>query len=169
MATETARMTATELVRRFQAEIWRYLRFLGCEDAQADDLTQETFLAVIRKPFEHRSDHETSAYLRKVARNQMLMIIRQSKRGPTVQDLELAENVWAESVVESSDDYLDALEDCLESVNGRARRAIELHYRNRASRLTIADKLDMKPDGVKTLLRRTRALLRQCIERKTKQ
>ncbi len=162
-------MTATELIRRFQAEIWRYLRFLGCDPARADDLTQETFLAVIKKPFEHRGDRESAAYLRKVARNQLLMSVRRLRRGPTVQELDVAESVWAESVVESSDEYLGALDECLQAINGRARRAIEMHYRDRQSREAIANELNMKPDGIKTLLRRTRTSLRECIERRLKQ
>lgn len=34
------------LVRAHQAGVWRYLRFLGCHPDEADDLTQETFLAL---------------------------------------------------------------------------------------------------------------------------
>ncbi len=168
-ATETERLAPAELVRRFQAEVWRYLRFLGCDAAQADDLTQETFLAVIKKPFEYRGRHEASAYLRKVARNQLLMQARRANRGPTVHELEVAESVWAESVVETSDEFLDALDDCLEGLSNRARQAVDMHYRDETSRQEIADQLGMTSDGVKTLLRRTRTLLRECIERKTKQ
>ena len=53
-----------------------------------------------------------------------------------------------------------------EQLEGRARQAIDLHYRERAGRDAIADALDMQPDGVKTLLRRTRQVLRECVERK---
>ncbi len=34
------------LVRTHQVGVWRYVRFLGAEAAEADDLTQETFLAL---------------------------------------------------------------------------------------------------------------------------
>ena len=46
------------------------------------------------------------------------------------------------------------------------REAINGFYRDRLSREELAAKLDMKPDGVKTLLRRTREVLRNCIEKK---
>ena len=62
-----------ELVRRYQTGVWRYLRFLGARTAEVDDLVQETFLAVLRGNFEYRSDPQTAAYLRKVARNQLLL------------------------------------------------------------------------------------------------
>jgi RNA polymerase sigma-70 factor (ECF subfamily) len=64
-------------------------------------------------------------------------------------------------------EYLDALRECVEQLDRRARRAVDLQYRDHAGREAIAAELDMKPDGVKTLLRRTRQLLRECIERKS--
>ena len=66
-------------------------------------------------------------------------------------------------------DYLDALRECVEQLEGRCRQAIDLHYRDGAGREAIAERLEMKPDGVKTLLRRTRQVLRECVERKLNQ
>ena len=50
--------------------------------------------------------------------------------------------------------------------NGRARTAIDLRYRDGRSRAEIAAELNMAPEGIKTLLRRTRDSLRRCIEGK---
>src|SRR6186997_2559087 len=52
--------------------IWRYLRFLGCDDAAADDLTQETFLAVARGAGNGDAVRDVPAYLRGIARNLFL-------------------------------------------------------------------------------------------------
>jgi len=157
--------TAADLVRQYQAGIWRYLRYLGSDDAMADDLTQETFLAVIRKPFERRGDTQTAAYLRTVARHKFLRAAEKSRRVLGVEDLDIAETVWAGANPDGTgNDYLDALDDCLEQLNGRARAAINGRYRDGRSRAEIAEELDMTVDGVKTLLRRTRNSLRQCIQ-----
>ncbi|HRJ79073.1 MAG TPA: sigma-70 family RNA polymerase sigma factor, partial [Planctomycetota bacterium] len=67
------------LIVAHQAGVWRYLRYLGCDRAQADDLTQETFLQVLRHGFEQRGERETAAYLRKVARNCFLMSVRRTR------------------------------------------------------------------------------------------
>jgi len=83
------------LVRGHQAGVWRYLRFLGCEPDEADDLVQETFLAVLRDGFEERSPGQTAAYLRTVARNRLLMARRKDRSRPAAVDLEAAEAVWA--------------------------------------------------------------------------
>jgi len=157
-----------DLVRQHQAGVWRYLRFLGCDVAESDDLVQETFLAVAKKPFEVRTRRESAAYLRTVARNLLLGQVRKRGRRPVEVDLEAVEIVWAAAAGDSGlDDYLEALSGCLQSALGdEARRAIDLQYGQSASRIEIAERLNMTAEGVKTLLRRARASLRKCVERK---
>jgi RNA polymerase sigma-70 factor (ECF subfamily) len=163
-----------ELVRVHQAGVWRYLRYLGAKASEADDLTQETFLAVIgatgQANFEQRSSAQTAAYLRSVARNRLLMARRAQKHEIHTVELAAAETVWAQSTEDGHlDDYLVALADCLENglnnSDSRARQALDKFYRHRKGRVEIAAEMDMTPEGVKTLLRRTRDLLRKCIER----
>jgi len=156
------------LVRAHQVGVWRYLRFLGCQPSEADDLVQETFLAVLRDGFEERSPGQTAAYLRKVARNRLLMARREQRSRPAAVDIESAEAVWARVAGEDGlGDYLAALGECLEkAVSPRTRRALDLKYRDRAGREEIAAQLGLAVEGVKTLLRRARAALRDCVERK---
>jgi RNA polymerase sigma-70 factor, ECF subfamily len=158
------------LVRTHQAGVWRYVRFLGAEAAEADDLTQETFLALARSEFAVRDERQTAGYLRAVARNQLLALRRKQSREICTVELDAADAVWvaAAGADGSLNGYLDALGDCMAKLDGRAREVVELHYRDRAGREVIAKKLGMQPDGVKTLLRRTRQVLRECIERKLK-
>lgn len=69
-----------ELVRSHQSGVWRYLRFLGADESLADDLTQETFVSVWKKPFVEHSPAATGSYLRTIARNLFLMSLRRRKR-----------------------------------------------------------------------------------------
>ncbi len=158
------------LVHRHQAGVWRYLRFLGADTTEADDLTQETFLALARGSFVERDQRQTAGYLRVVARNQLLSLRRHQHCQVNTVDLEAADSVWAAAAGAdgSLNGYLDALRDCLAQLEGRARQAIDLHYHDHSARASIANQLAMTPDGVKTLLRRTRQILRDCIERKIK-
>jgi RNA polymerase sigma-70 factor (ECF subfamily) len=167
-ATADRQAEMAAVVREHQAGVWRYLRFLGCDPTEADDLVQETFLAVFRGGFEHRSAAETSAYLRTVARRRLLMARRKEGNSPPAVELEAAEAVWARAAASDGlGDYLAALGDCLETaVTPRVRRALDLHYRHEASRAEIAAALELAVDGVKTMLRRARAALRECVERK---
>jgi RNA polymerase sigma-70 factor (ECF subfamily) len=155
------------LVREHQADVWRYLRYLGAAAEDADDLTQETFVAVARTPFELRSRTETAAYLRTAARNQLLMLRRKQGRQICTVELAAAEEVWAEATPNGGfDEFLDALSQCCENLVGRAREAVDRFYRDGKSRDEIAAEFEMSLDGVKSLLRRTRAGLRDCVERR---
>lgn len=155
------------LVRQHQANLWRYVRYLGAESTEADDLVQETFLAVYRSDFVHQCHAQSASYLRTTARNQLLMLRRRQRRAPSQVQLDAADAVWAETFGDGpTDPYLEALEGCLQHVEGRARQALDQQYTDRLSREQIAERLGMKPAGVKTLLRRTRDTLRDCIERK---
>ncbi|HYW78416.1 MAG TPA: sigma-70 family RNA polymerase sigma factor [Thermoguttaceae bacterium] len=167
-ATADRQAEMAALVRAHQAGVWRYLRFLGCDPAEADDLTQEAFLVVLRGEFEVRSPAQTAAYLRTVARNRLLMDRRKQRSRPEVVDLEAAEAVWAEVAGDDGmDGYLAALGECLQkAVSPRVRRALELQYRDKAARAEIATQLDLAVEGVKTLLRRARTALRECVQRR---
>jgi RNA polymerase sigma-70 factor (ECF subfamily) len=167
-ATADPKAELAALVETHQASVWRYLRFLGCDRTEADDLVQETFLAVFRKGLEQRSTTETAAYLRTVARHCLLMARRKQASRPAAVDLAAAEAVWARVAgADGLGDYLAALTNCLEvAVTPRVRQALELYYRDRAGRAEIATALSLAADGVKTMLRRARAALRECVERK---
>lgn len=168
VTTTDRRAVLADLVREHQAGVWRYLRYLGADRTEADDLTQETFLAVWRSAFEPRSPAETAGYLRQVARRQLLIRRRRENRAPVLGDLEAAEAVWAKMVPDDGwSDYLAALESCLQTaIDEPARQAVLMRYRDDASREAIAARLELAVEGVKTLLRRTRGALRICVERK---
>lgn len=155
-----------ELVRSYQAGVWRYLRFLGADESLADDLTQETFLAVWKRHFVDHTPAATRQYLRTTARNLFLMSLRRRDRQPTLEKIELADEVWQQLGGDDEETMLDALRACVESLTGRARQAIDLCYRHNHSRAEIGREMDLSEDGVKSLLRRTRELLRRCIEEK---
>jgi RNA polymerase sigma-70 factor (ECF subfamily) len=155
------------LVKEHQAGLWRYLRYLGCRPAEADDLVQEAFLRVWRHPFSDQGPAATSGYLRTVARNLFLDAARRAKVRPVFVDLAAAETAWAEyERDDGGDGYRGALRACLLSLADRARRALALFYGEERPREAVAAALGLTADGVKTLLRRARESLRECIERR---
>jgi DNA-directed RNA polymerase specialized sigma24 family protein len=79
--------------------------------------------------------------------------------------------VWDEATAGDGglEPFLDALRSCFESaINDRQRKAINLQYRHGYSREQIAHTLKLTADGVKTMLRRARAVLRDCVQGKLK-
>ncbi len=82
-------------------------------------------------------------------------------------DLDESEAAW--ETFEAEDEgcgYLTALGECLELLKGRAQETISLRYKDGWSRARIAARLGIGEQGVKSILRRTRLILRGCVEGK---
>jgi RNA polymerase sigma-70 factor (ECF subfamily) len=155
------------LVEAHQAEVWKYLRFLGCDVALAEDLTQETFLVLLRRPFTEVSRMATSAYLRTVARNLFLQERRRPGSTMNPSDLDAAEALWLQHYgPDGGHAYLEALRGCIELLDERSRQALDLRFRDGASREAAARSLGLSEEGVKSLLRRAKLCLKQCIDGK---
>jgi RNA polymerase sigma-70 factor, ECF subfamily len=160
-------LDAARLIREHQAGVWRYLRALGSSPEVAEDLAQETFLAVLRRPFTDNGPVATSAYLRRVAKNLFISYQRRAGRYTLVEDvadIDATWNRWAGQ--DDGEMLLAALQNCLEGLTDRAKRALDLRFREERSREQIAAAVEMSEDGAKNLLQRSKQFLRECIERK---
>lgn len=158
------------LVREHQAGLWRYLRVLGCPADEAEDVTQETFLAVLTKPFQDYNRQATAAYLRQVARN---LFVSNRRRAVSSVELDEAEAAWLKwAVRDDGEELLAALRTCLQALTERARKALDLRFglcsesASESSRVEVASALGLSEDGAKNLMQRAKRQLRECIERK---
>jgi RNA polymerase sigma-70 factor (ECF subfamily) len=162
------------LVRTHQAELFRYVRYLGAMDcAVAEDLVQEAFLAAFQSPNPPPSHEERrqSAWLRGIARNLFLGYCRRNRNSPVRTDsatVERAESLWAAEFLRDSDgfDYVEALRRCLGNLGRKQRQVLDLRYAQHKSRGEMAQMLQMSEDGIKSSLQRIRAMLFECIQRR---
>lgn len=139
---------------------------LGCEPNLAEDLTQETFLAVLQRPFENYNAAATATYLR-TAFNALVSYQRRAKKVTTVENIDELNQQWDDwAGSDNGEELLDALRRCLMVLSDRARLALELRFRDRASRDAIASRLEMSEHGAKNLMQRAKKTLRECIESK---
>jgi RNA polymerase sigma-70 factor, ECF subfamily len=69
-----------ELVRAYQAHVWRFLRHLLGDPTLAEDVTQETFVRVYRKLSGFRFRSKFSTWIFSVARNAGIDAIRSRQR-----------------------------------------------------------------------------------------
>ena len=158
---------AAKLIEDHQTGIWRYLRALGCDVNEADDLTQETFLAVLQRPFQQYSPAATAAYLRKVAYNRFISDRRRSGKIVLMEQIEASDQAWIRLVSdEHGDALIDALNDCLSQLTERARLALEMRFREKTPRVDIAKALRITEHGAKNLMQRAKKQLRTCVEGK---
>src|SRR6185312_904110 len=159
------------------AMVYRYLRYMGASADVAEDVGQETFLAAYKSTNIPMEDAQVeggrcAAWLRGVARNQMLMYFRKARSNPISSDpvmletaLNQADEVWSAQLLRSGDgfDYAEALQKCLARLQGTQRKVLDMFYGEEFSRAQIAESLNMSEDGIKSLMRRVRAALRQCV------
>jgi DNA-directed RNA polymerase specialized sigma24 family protein len=103
-----------------------------------------------------------------VARN---LFVRSFRRPPfEPADLDAIAAAWDHFAGDDGGaDSLGHLRHCLERLDGRARDVVRMHYDERRSRSDIGVRLGIGTDGVKSLLRRTRAVLRECMQRQRRQ
>jgi RNA polymerase sigma-70 factor (ECF subfamily) len=170
-ATPASGFDPARLIADHQVGIWRYLRALGCEPSLAEDLTQETFLAVFQRPFQELSPSATAAYLRTTARNLYVSHHRKHSRMSTA-DLTYMEDVstqWSQwAGLDQGEMMLDALRGCLEELTERARLALEMRFGKQATRQEIAAAVNLTEDGAKNLMQRAKKQLKDCIGRNVK-
>ncbi len=158
-----------ELIRTHQAGVWRYLRMLGCEAALADDLTQETFLKVLRRDgFTQHSDTATAAYLRKTAHNLLVSYHRKGGRKRTLFTGDPLDEIWDRWAGRdaSGDIAVDMLRECLKSLTERAQMALKMRFADDASRASIAAALEITEHGARNLMQRAKQQLKDCVQQK---
>lgn len=149
-------------VREHQAGVWRYLRLLGADPEDADDLLQETFLRCLRRG---APPPTPGALLRTIARGLWIDRHRWHQRRRVRQWSEEVDAALASVPGDAhQDQWLEALRGCRDKLTERARRALDLAYRDGLGRQAMADALGLAPNTVRNLLAQARDTLRQCIE-----
>ena len=161
-------LDATALITDHQAGVWRYLRAIGCDQSLADDLTQETFFAVLRRPFVQVSPNATSSYLRRVAYHLLISYRRRQKKMRVTSELEQLDSQWLRWAGSegNGNDLADRLAECFGRLTARAQLSLKLRFSEGASREHIAKELGITEHGAKNLMQRAKAQLKQCLDEK---
>ncbi len=155
-----------QLVREHQADLWWYLRSLGCDAATAEDVTQECFVALLESRFEARHPRSTFQYLRTAARHRYISMLRQQKRTAPV-DLDDLDALWTRFRPDERLDTLkEALGHCLMELTDRAREAVLLRFQGGKKTHEIAAATKAQPAAVTKLLQRAKHALKACLERR---
>lgn len=153
-------------MRRHQTGLWRFLRLCGCRGAAAEDAAQEALVLAIRRGLADEPHAVAAAFLRRTARFVWLRD-RRDERRRAARQAAAAERIWQrELVTDDGAGWLEALDRCLGDLPDRSRRALQLTYRDGLGRAELGAELGIGEHGVRTLLQRLRAALRDCIERR---
>jgi RNA polymerase sigma-70 factor (ECF subfamily) len=168
---EFEQLSPAQLIELHSHGVWRYLRMLGCDESKADDLTQETFLRVLRrKTFVQHNQAATAGYLRRTAYNLLVSDHRKHKRVTTVADAATIDEIWNRWAGKdvTGNRAIDALKDCFSQLTERAQLALTMRFTNEATRIQIAEALEISDHGARNLMQRAKASLRDCVEARMK-
>ena len=164
--------TLEGIVKLHQAGLYRYVRYLGARRSVAEDVVQDAFLDAFRRPgpLEEADERGAAGWLRGIARNKFLKHCRAAKRDPVAAGSEVLEGheaTWRDEFLRDGDgfDYVEALRSCVDGLPENQRLAVDMQYSKNAARAEIAEALALSTDGVKSLMRRIRAALADCVKR----
>ena len=145
---------------------------LGCDASTADDLTQDTFLRVLRRDdFVQHSDAATSSYLRRTAYNLLVSLHRKQGRMHSLAEPNLLDEVWDRWAGKdlTGDLAVEALRQCFSTLTERAQKALKMRFASNASRVEIGEALNITDHGARNLMQRAKQQLRECVEERLRQ
>lgn len=142
----------------------RYLYVLGAPLDRIDDLVQEVFVVALQKGLVDQGPTAVAAFLRGAAKN---LLLRSRRSLAARREVELADEVWQQQCEAIDDDVrIAALRQCVAALPDRSRGLLQRCYGDGAGREALAAEFGLLAEGVKTSLRRLRAALRECVERR---
>jgi RNA polymerase sigma-70 factor, ECF subfamily len=161
----------TRLWTEAQPVVAAYLQAALPDFHQAEDLLQEVAVVLLRKFPEYDRTRPFLGWALGVARFEILNARRAYARSRLFFEPEALERLsqTCEELAPELELRARALRECMDKVEGRARELLRLRYEEALKPNSIASQLGLAVVAVRVMLSRTRAALRQCIERKLKQ
>jgi RNA polymerase sigma-70 factor (ECF subfamily) len=150
-----------------QPRLFRYNATLLGDVHDASNVLQETNVVLWAKSSEFRPGSNFFAWAREIAYFKSLSFVRDQNREKLIVDQALVEQVFDESESTDGDDRRMALRHCLTELDDRQVQLLRSRYTEGASMLEIAQQQGRSVGAVKMALKRVRASLLGCIQRRT--
>lgn len=148
-----------------------YLAAVVPDFRDAEDLLQNVAVVCLRKFGDYDPQRPFVAWALGIARFEVLRLHRGRARSPLLYDDALLDQVAVvcEELAPELDCRARALRECVQRLRARAHELVRLRYDEELKPAAIADRLRVAVVAVRVMLSRTRASLRECIERKLRQ
>src|SRR6185369_13648082 len=149
------------LYRKHAGDVYRYALVVLRNEADAEDVTQTTFLNAFRAMEQGERPRSPQNWLIAIAHNVCRQRFRQSQRRPTevVYEDELAETVVEDDAISAED-----IRRALGHLSFNQRSALVMRELEGRSYQEIAEILDLSTSAVETLIFRARRALREQLE-----
>jgi RNA polymerase sigma-70 factor (ECF subfamily) len=147
-----------------------YLSAVVPDFQEAEDLLQEVAVILLRKFPEYDAKRPFVGWAIGIAKLEVLMARRSHARNRLLYQGDLLERLGdaCEELAPELEERSHALRECVRALQGRANELLRLRYEEALEPRTIAARVGMAIVAVRVALSRTRASLRECIERKLK-
>jgi RNA polymerase sigma-70 factor (ECF subfamily) len=159
MADDCARMDVAQLVAEHYQAVYRYAYRLSGLPADAEDLTQQTFLVAQRKLPQLREDANARSWLFTVLRNCFLKERERRRPVPAVNLHLSVDNIPVEVPKEEEIDR-QQLQEALDQLSEDFRLVLVMFYFEDRSYREIAEELELPIGTVMSRLARGKAFLR---------
>jgi RNA polymerase sigma-70 factor (ECF subfamily) len=159
-----------DLVRMHQGWLRGYLRGRLRDWASADDLAQDAFVTAFMKLRDFRGDSSFEVWLRGIAQNHLRNHVRK-RREESVGSSEELQGLLEQACEEwdggrSAGERMEALNDCLDRIEGPARDLLEQRYRQGKSVREISKDTGRGYSALTMQFHRMREMLAECIRSK---
>jgi RNA polymerase sigma-70 factor (ECF subfamily) len=161
------------IMRRYNRRLFRVVRGIVGDDAEADDVLQEVYLRAFRRLRQFEGRSTLSTWLTRIAVHEAVARRRTRRRLRTVAPggcgirLASAPSPARDGAEEASlDELRRVLADAVDALPIDLRAVFTLRMVERLSTHETAECLDLTPANVKVRLHRSRALLRSWIDRR---
>lgn len=170
----------TEIVNRYQKQIYHFINRMIKDDAQAQDLTQETFIKAFRALDSFNSNYAFTTWLYKIASNNCIDHFRKrrlstysldtpmkAKDGDMKRDFANSDYGPESEMISKEKTY--QIETAIKSLPKKYREAILLRHTKDKSYEEIADILDVPLGTVKVRIFRAREMLKSKLKEQMRQ
>ena len=145
----------------YHAALRRYARWFGAARDECADIVQDVFARFSATGFAYRSQPELRAFLRNMVRHEVLARRRREARTGRIAPVRVDELFVATEAERPA--RHEALARCLEQLPERTRTVLHLVYGEGLPHAEAAARVGLGPEGIKSLLRRTKDRLRACV------
>jgi RNA polymerase sigma-70 factor (ECF subfamily) len=151
---------------KVQPALSAFVRSLIPDFQQTEEVLQRIAVTLVRKFDQYDPKRPFAAWAIGVAKFEVLYFRRERATDRHVFNDEIVDEIALgyQRFAADADPFREALERCLQQLDGRSKKAIELRYVNELKSQAVAREMGLSPGAVRMLLCRVRQSLRECIE-----
>ena len=155
-----------EVIKRYQAKLMRYAKYLVSDDEKASDVAQDAFIKAYINLNSFDTKRKFSSWIYRIVHNEAVNLINKYKK-----EKPLFENIDFDSGINIEEEYTQnevrkMVKNCLEEMSLLYREPLSLYYLEEKSYKEISDILRIPIGTVGTRINRAKLIMRQICQRK---